>query len=54
MSTAPSPAQRDRLATPVRDFMRPGVVTIPEHASLLQAKRAMVRHGIRARRAWQL
>jgi CBS domain-containing protein len=38
----------DRLATPVRDFMRPGVVTVPEHTSLLQAKRAMVRHGTHA------
>jgi CBS domain-containing protein len=47
MPTVHSPAQ-DRLATPVREFMRPGVVTIPEHASLLQAKRAMVRHRIHA------
>jgi CBS domain-containing protein len=46
MSTV-SPTQ-DRLSTPVRDFMRPGVVTVPEHTSLLQAKRAMVRHGIHA------
>jgi CBS domain-containing protein len=46
MSTV-SPTQ-DRLATPVRDFMRPGVVTVPENASLLQAKRAMVQHGIHA------
>lgn len=43
-----SPSAQDRLATPVREFMRPGVITIPEHASLLQAKRAMVRHGIHA------
>ncbi len=47
MSTVPS-LSHDRLATPVREFMRPGVVTIPEHASLLQAKRAMVRHGTHA------
>ena len=47
MSTVSSLAQ-DRLTTPVREFMRPGVTTIPEHASLLQAKRAMVRHGIHA------
>ena len=47
MST-PASLPRDRLATPVRDFMRPGVIMIPEHASLLQAKRAMVRHGTHA------
>jgi CBS domain-containing protein len=47
MPTVSSPS-RDRLATPVREFMRPGVITIPEHASLLQAKRAMVRHGVHA------
>jgi CBS domain-containing protein len=38
----------DRLSTPVRELMRPGVITIAEHASLLQAKRAMVRHGVHA------
>lgn len=47
MSTL-SPLARERLATPVREFMRPGVITIPEHASLLEAKRAMVRHGVHA------
>jgi CBS domain-containing protein len=47
MSTVSSPS-RDRLAAPVREFMRPGVITIPEHTSLLQAKRAMVRHGTHA------
>ena len=47
MSTVSSPPQ-DRLSTPVRAFMRPGVITIPQHASLLEAKRAMVRHGVHA------
>jgi CBS domain-containing protein len=40
MSTHPAHVKA-RLATPVREFMRPGVTTIPEHASL-------VRHGIHA------
>jgi CBS domain-containing protein len=43
-----SPTSRERLATPVRDFMRPGVITVPDDASLLDAKRAMVRHGVHA------
>ena len=38
----------ERLSTPVREFMRPGVITIAEHASLLDAKRAMARHGVHA------
>jgi CBS domain-containing protein len=37
-----------RLQTPVRDFMRPGVIAVSEDASLLQAERAMVRHGVHA------
>jgi CBS domain-containing protein len=37
-----------RLETPVRDFMRPGVITVSEDASLRQAERAMVRHGVHA------
>ena len=32
-----------RLQTPVRDFMRPGVIAVSEDASLRQAERAMVR-----------
>jgi len=47
MSTV-SPTSADRLATPVRDFMRPGVITVPDDPSLLDAKRAMVRHGVHA------
>jgi signal-transduction protein with cAMP-binding, CBS, and nucleotidyltransferase domain len=39
---------RDRLATPVRELMKPGVVTLPDQASLLEAKRALVRHGVHA------
>jgi CBS domain-containing protein len=37
-----------RLHTPVREFMRPGVITLSEDASLGQAERAMVRHGVHA------
>lgn len=48
-SIAAFPAStQERLATCVRDIMRPGVITIGEDASLLQAKRAMVRHGVHA------
>jgi CBS domain-containing protein len=41
-------ATQERLSTPVADIMRPGVITMAEGASLLQAKRAMVRHGVHA------
>jgi CBS domain-containing protein len=37
-----------RMHTPVRDFMRPGVITLSEDASLGHAERAMVRHGVHA------
>ena len=37
-----------RLQTPVRDLMRPGVIAVSEDASLRQAERAMVRHGVHA------
>jgi CBS domain-containing protein len=37
-----------RLHTPVREFMRPGVIAVSEDASLRQAERAMVRHGVHA------
>jgi CBS domain-containing protein len=37
-----------RLQTPVREFMRPGVITLADDASLGQAERAMVRHGVHA------
>ena len=43
-ATTPS----DRLQTPVRSIMRPGVVSVSDDASLLQAKRALVRHGVHA------
>ena len=42
--TSSATSLSDRLATPVRAFMRPGVITVPEDASLLEAKRA-IRHG---------
>jgi CBS domain-containing protein len=38
----------DRLETPVRSIMRPGVVSVSDDASLLQAERALVRHGVHA------
>jgi CBS domain-containing protein len=37
-----------RLHTPVREFMRPGVIAVSDDASLGQAERAMVRHGVHA------
>jgi CBS domain-containing protein len=36
------------LETPVRDFMRPGVIAVSEDASLRQTERAMVCHGVHA------
>jgi CBS domain-containing protein len=41
-------ATQERLATPVSSIMRPGVISIAENASLLLAKRAMIRHGVHA------
>ena len=38
----------ERLAAPVREVMRPGVITIAEDSALIYAKRAMVRHGVHA------
>jgi CBS domain-containing protein len=38
----------DRLDTPVRSIMRPGVVSVSADTSLLQAKRALARHGVHA------
>jgi len=38
----------DHMETPVRDLMTPGVVSIPEDASLLQVYRAMTAHSVRA------
>ena len=37
-----------RLETPVQEFMSPGVIAVSEDASLRQAERAMVRHGVHA------
>lgn len=48
MSSPSSPISRERLATPVREFMRPGVIAISEDASLLEAERALVCHGVHA------
>ena len=38
----------DHLDTPVRDIMTPGVVSIPEDASLTQVFRAMRAHDVHA------
>ena len=46
--TPPPPPDTRWLQTPVRAFMRPGVVTVAEDASLLQVQRAMVAHGVHA------
>jgi CBS domain-containing protein len=48
MPSATTSAGAARLDAPVRDVMRPGVITIAGDASLLHAKRAMVRHGVHA------
>jgi CBS domain-containing protein len=41
-------AHGDHMETPVRDIMTPGVVSIPEDASLIHAYRAMIAHSVRA------
>ena len=46
--TPPPPPDTRWLQTPVRAFMRPGVVTVAEDASLFQVQRAMVAHGVHA------
>jgi CBS domain-containing protein len=38
----------DRLDIPVRDVMRPGVIVLSEHASVAQAQRALLAHGVHA------
>ena len=52
-TSIPATSQADpvadrRLDRPVRDFMCPGVIALSEDASLGQAERAMVRHGVHA------
>ena len=47
-STEPPPADARWLSTPVRAFMRPGVVTVGEDASLHQVQRAMIAHEVHA------
>ena len=46
--TPPPPPDTRWLQTPVRAFMRPGVVTLSEDASLLQVQRAMIAHDVHA------
>lgn len=46
--TPPPPPDNRWLQTPVRAFMRPGVVTVAEDASLYQVQRALVAHGVHA------
>jgi CBS domain-containing protein len=38
----------DRLDTPVREIMRPGVIVLSEEASVVQAQRALIAHGVHA------
>jgi CBS domain-containing protein len=38
----------DRLEAHVRTIMRPGVICVSDDSSLLQAKRALARHGVHA------
>ena len=45
---APDEVADRRLHTPVRQFMRPGVISVSDDASLGQVERAMVRHGVHA------
>jgi CBS domain-containing protein len=48
-AVTPAPPLDTRwLQTPVRAFMRPGVVTVAEDASLHQVQRAMTAHGVHA------
>jgi CBS domain-containing protein len=46
--TPPPPPDNRWLHTPVRAFMRPGVVTVADDASLFQVQRAMSAHGVHA------
>lgn len=46
--TPPPPPDARWLRTPVRAFMRPGVVTVSEEASLLHVQRAMIAHAVHA------
>jgi CBS domain-containing protein len=48
-AVTPPPAPDNRwLQTPVRAFMRPGVVSVADDASLHQVQRAMLAHGVHA------
>ena len=47
MDTSPL-TSGDYMETPVRHIMTPGVVTIPEDASLIHVYRAMTAHSVRA------
>ena len=42
------PLPGDRLDTPVREVMRPGVIVLAEDAAVHQAQRALVAHGVHA------
>jgi len=43
-----APLAGDRLDTAVRDIMRPGVIVLPDDASVVQAQRALLAHGVHA------
>jgi CBS domain-containing protein len=42
------PISAERLDAPLRELMRPGVIALADDASLHQAERAMVSHGVHA------
>jgi CBS domain-containing protein len=46
--TPPPPPDTRWLQTAVRAFMRPGVVSVSDDASLHQVQRAMIAHGVHA------
>lgn len=46
--TPPPPPDARWLQTPVRAFMRPGVVTVADDSSLLHVQRAMIAHAVHA------
>ena len=48
MLSPTSQVRLEALDAPVRNFMRPGVVTVSDDTSLRQVQRAMVSHGVHA------
>jgi CBS domain-containing protein len=48
LSERRGPIGGDRLDTSVREIMRPGVIVLADDASVVQAQRALVAHGVHA------